>query len=286
MELEPSKASGGPGDVRVGPVFVEVLTFGEPEPVKRAEALRQRCRIHLLLLEDHGVYWEGEFPGETSAAAWEDWRRRTTEAAEECAATGVPVEVPAGDGSAVTAHPGRVPMGIRLVGPLAEADQGRRLLGKLRVKCAKTAGAGTAWLWVEDHLGLGHPLVPFAQMALEQRVDALGELLLPLLEQHTHVAGVVLSTAVRRRLPLPAAETVERGAGLGLRRGLPLDRVRETIIIPRRLLLPDQTRLLARLCDTEPGWLDWALGRLRLPGGLRGLVDPAASRPTTSLWTP
>src|SRR5262249_2098333 len=157
---------------------------------------------------------------------------------------------------------GSVSTGTRLTGPAVEADQGQRLLGKLQGKCDQTAGTGTAWIWVEDHDGLGHVLDPFTRLPLEQRVDALVELLLPLLRNYVHVAGIVLSLTVRRQPPLPADETAKRPVGLGLRRGLPLDRVRETIIIPRQLILPEQTALLARLCHNEPGWLAWALSRL------------------------
>jgi hypothetical protein len=283
VELEPSKDSGGPGDVRIGPVFVEVLTFGEADSMRKAEALWYRCRNHLWALERNGIYWEGELPGDLDVDAVADWEDQTAEAAARCAATGqaVPVET---DGTTVTARPGDAPRGTIVTGPLTEVDQGWRLLGKLRGKCETTRGAGTAWMWVEDHVGLSHPHAAFNRMPLHGKIDALGQLLGPLLKQHPHVAGVVVSTTARQQLPQP--ESAERPAGLGLRRALPLDRVRETLIIHRRLVLHDQIQILARLCHTEPGWLDWALARLRVPAGLASLLSAMDGRRSSNLWTP
>ncbi|MEU8592248.1 hypothetical protein AB0D07_00725 [Streptomyces globisporus] len=107
-----------------------------------------------------------------------------------------------------------------------ESDQGRRLLSKVHGKCAKPAGAGTAWIWVEDHSGLFHFPTPFAEMSLAAKADALADLLGPLLAKYVHVAGIVISDAARRRLPLPPNEDALRPAAQGFRRGLPRDRVR------------------------------------------------------------
>lgn len=104
-------------------------------------------------------------------------------------------------------HPGTAPQGTTVTGDTVESDQGRRLLSKVRDKCAKTQGAGTAWIWVEDHSGLFHFPTPFAGMSLAAKTDALAELLGPLLEEYVHVAGIIVSNAARRRLPLPRTRT-------------------------------------------------------------------------------
>jgi hypothetical protein len=70
-----------------------------------------------------------------------------------------------------------------LTGDTVESDQGRRLLGKARGKCAKTAGAGTSWIWVEEHSGLFHVPTPVAGMSLASKTDALADLLEPLLAE-------------------------------------------------------------------------------------------------------
>ncbi|QIP73630.1 hypothetical protein EZV63_30575 [Streptomyces sp. VN1] len=174
-----------------------------------------------------------------------------------------------------------------MTGDTVESDQGRRLLSKVRDKCAKTQGAGTAWIWVEDHSGLFHFPTPFAGMSLAAKTDALAELLGPLLEEYVHVAGIIVSNAARRRLPLPPDEDTPRPAAQGFRRGLPLDRVRETIVVPRRIILPDQTSLIARMCDGEATTLDWALGQLDVPGGVTSLLaDSSTPRRDSPLWTP
>ncbi|MFE7043443.1 hypothetical protein ACFU9X_29585 [Streptomyces atratus] len=288
VELEPAKASGGPGDVRIGPVFIEVVTFAEDQKFQDYEKFRQNCRVHLLTLDrDRNIYWEGDFPELHNGDDFETWKKRTREAAEQCAASGAAVDVLSNAGRRLTVHPGTAPQGTTLTGATVESDQGRRLLGKVRGKCAKTEGAGTAWIWVEDHSGLFHFPMPFAGMSLAAKTDALADLFGPLLGEYVHVAGIVVSNAARRCLPLPPDEDALRPAAQGFQRRLPLDRVRETIVIPRRILLPEQTNQIARMCDGEASALDWALGRLGVPGGVTSLLaDPSTPHRVSPLWTP
>jgi hypothetical protein len=288
VELEPAKASGGPGDVRIGPVFIEVVTFAEDQKSQDYEKFRQKCRVHLFTLDrDRDIYWEGDLPELLNDDDFETWKKRVEEAAQQCVASEGAVDVLSSAGRRLTVNPGTAPQGTTLTGDTVESDQGKRLLGKVRGKCAKTHGAGTAWIWVEDHSGLFHFPTPFAGMSLAAKTDALAELVAPLLAEYVHVAGIVVSNAARRRLPLPPDEDAPRLAAQGFRRGLPLDRVRETIVIPRRILLPEQTSLIARMCDVEATALDWALGKLGVPGGVTSLLDDSSTPHRVSpLWTP
>ncbi|MET7760729.1 hypothetical protein ABZS71_01335 [Streptomyces sp. NPDC005393] len=233
------------------------------------------------------IYWEGDFPELLNGNDFETWKKRAEEAARQCAASEAAVDVLSNAGRRLTVHPGTAPQGTTLTGDTVESDQGKRLLGKVRGKCAKTEGAGTAWIWVEDHSGLFHFPMPFADMSLAAKTDALADLLGPVLGEYVHVAGIIVSNAARRRLPLPLDEDALRPAAQGFRRGLPLDRVRETIVIPRRIILPDQTNLIARMCHAEAASLDWALGRLGVPGGVTSLLaDSSTPRRVSPLWTP
>ncbi|MER7539350.1 hypothetical protein ABTX77_31885 [Streptomyces sp. NPDC097704] len=288
VELEPAKASGGPGDVRIGPVFIEVVTLAEDQKSQDYERFRQNLQAHLCTLDrGRDIYWEGDLPELLNGDAFEAWKKRTEEAAQQCAASGAAVDVLSNAGRRLTVHPGTAPQGTTLTGDTVETDQGRRLLGKVRGKCVKTAGAGTAWIWVEDHSGLFHVPTPFAGMSLAAKTDALADLLGPLLAEYVHVAGIVVSNAARQRLPLPPDEDALRPAAQGFQRGLPLDRVRETIVIPRRILLPEQTSLIARMCDAEAHALDWALGKLGVPQGVASLLtDSSTPRRDSTLWTP
>ncbi|MFE6223012.1 hypothetical protein [Streptomyces sp. NPDC057854] len=288
VELEPAKDSGGPGDIRLGPVFIEVVTFAEDQKFKDYERFHHNCRTHLFSL-DRGreIYWEGDFPEPISGSDFARWKAQTAEAAQRCAETGDSIDVLSDAGRRLTVHPGTAPQGTVLSGAPVESDQGRRLLSKVRGKCLKTKGAGTAWIWVEDHSGLFHFLTPFAGMPLAAKADALADLLGPLLAEHVHVAGIVVSNGARRRLPLPPNEDALRPAAQGFRRALPLDRVRETIVIPRRIMLAEQTALIARMCDAEADSLDWALGKLGVPGGVASLLaGSSAPQRNSLLWTP
>ncbi len=288
VELEPTKDSGGPGDVRIGPVFIEVVTFAEDQKLQDYEKFRQRCRNHLFALNlGRDIYWEGDFPELLNGDAFETWKQRTEDAAQLCVVSDLAVDVLSNAGRRLTVYPGQAPRGTTLSGATVESDQGARLLSRVRDKCAKTGGAGTAWIWVEDHSGLFRFPTPFAGMPLAAKTDALADLFGPILHEYAHVAGIIVSNAGRRCLPLPQDGDALRPAGQGFRRGLPLDRVRETIVIPRRIILPDQTSLIARMCDTEAGVLNWALGRLGVPGGVMSLLsDSPAMSAGSQLWTP
>lgn len=288
VKLEPVKASGGPGDICIGPAFIEVVTFGMDQKIRDDERFRRQCQQHLFTLcLGRDIYWEGEYPEALNGHAFDKWRRQTEEAAQQCGTSGASVDVLSSTGKRLTVHPGTAPQGTTLTGTTVESDQGKRLLNKVLGKCVKTKGAGTAWIWVEDHSGLFHFPTPFADMPLGDKTDALADLLAPVLGEYPHVAGIVVSNAARRRLPLPSDETALRPSAQGFRRGLPLDRVRETIMVPRKILLPDQTSAIARMCDSEGQVLNWALGELGIPRGITSLLAaPAAPQRTSALWTP
>ncbi|MFD4724907.1 hypothetical protein ACFWNW_07460 [Streptomyces seoulensis] len=288
VELEPEKAGGGPGDVRIGPVFIEVVTFAEDQKLRDYEAFRQKCREHLFVLDrGRDIYWEGDFPELLNRDDFEAWKKRAEQAAQQCVASGAAVDVVSRAGRRLTVRLGTAPMGTTLASDSGESDQGKRLVAKVRGKCAKTEGAGSAWIWVEDHSGLFQPPAPFAELSLAAKTDALADLFGPLLAEYGHVAGIIVSNAARRRLPLPPDEDALRPAARGFQRGLPLDRVRETVVISRRILLPEQTNLIARMCDSEATALDWALGKLGVPGGVASLLADSSTPPRASrLWTP
>lgn len=290
--LEPEK-DAGPGDVLLQAgqisVFIEVATLATDANFTAADQFVDRCITHLHGLEfgENPVSWEGELPESLSGMRYQKWTQETTAAAEECRRTHQPVEVSASDGRKLTVRPGTAPPRSQLVGAMVEANQGRRLLTTLQKKAAQTQDAGSAWIWAEDH-GELYPLTPFADLPLAGKVDELSDLVGSVLSDYPHIAGIVLSNVGRRRFPLPPDESVERPTGYGFLRGLPLDRVRETVIIPPRLILPDQTRILARLCHEEPGWLDWALVELGVKGGFRSLLadSPPSQSTSSSLWMP
>ncbi|MEU2762235.1 hypothetical protein [Streptomyces sp. NPDC007094] len=232
VELEPAKASGGPGDVRIGPVFIEVVTFAEDQKLQDYGRFRQNVRAHLFTLDrGRDINWEGDLPELLSGDVFDARKERTEDAARQRAASGAAVDVHSNAPRRLTVHPGTAPQGTTLTGDTVEADQGRRLLGKVRGKCAKTAGAvprGSGWrTTAASSTSRRHSRA----MSLAAKTDALAALLAPLLAEYVHVAGSVVSNAARRRQPLPPDEDALRPAAQGFQRGLPLDRVRETIVI-------------------------------------------------------
>ena len=125
----------------------------------------------------------------------------------------------------------------------------------------------------------------FTSMPLGMKITTLAGLGRQALADRPHLAGMAWST-VSRRAPLPPDEQAEVPEGIALQRGLPIEHVRQTVIINRGLILPDQTRILAQACDREPHWLDWALRRLDVSGGINSLLNQPTQTRESRLWTP
>jgi hypothetical protein len=286
VAVEPEKA-GGPGDVllRAGgdEIFLEIVTFGPDSIRELEERHQQRHFMHLQALAAPAIYWEGHVPGYLNPAEEARWISATTDAAAQCARTGQPVEIPGPDGQILVVRSGLAPAGTRLYGPELSLNFTDRLTRILDKKGAQTRGAGIAWIWIEDYGGI-HALHPFTAMPLADKIGGLSGIAAGALDGRPHVAGTAWSGAARCR-QVPPDDQAETWAGLAFQRGLPIEHVRQTVIAPRRLIVPGHVAFLARLCDREPGWLEWALYRLGISGGIRSLLDQPPPR-HVSLWTP
>ena len=287
VTVEPGKA-GGPGDVLLRSsaeeVFLEIVTFGPDEARELDEAHHQRHWKHLFALANGPIYWEGYVPGYLNKAEEARWLQVTTDAAAQCAKTGQPVEITGPDGRVLVVRPGKQPPGTGTYGPNLDLDFSTRLARILDNKGAQTRGAGVAWIWIEDYGGV-HALHPFAKLPLRSKITTLAELARPALADRPHVAGIAWSAAAKC-WPLLPDEQAEADGGLAFQRGLPIEHLRQTVIINRSLILPGQTRILAQACDREPLWLDWALRRLGVNGGVRSLLSQPPRVQTPLLWTP
>jgi hypothetical protein len=290
VTLEPPK-TGGPGDVLLKmpgtELFIEVVTFSPDRNFTQQDEYTHRHTRHLRLLEGRQpVHFEGNVPGFLHKAEEERWGQETEEAAVQCAQTGRPIELSTGDNGSLVVKPGAAPLGTRLTGPFLESDQGSRLAEVIRKKGVNTQGAGLAWIWVEDHGGL-HPATEFFRRPLAEQLDAMRTLTREIFDGYRHVAGVIYSYAHQRLAPLPPDEHAECLDGYAFQQGLPVDRVRRTFIVTRRLALPTPTEFLVKMCDQEPYWLDRVLARLRVADSAQALLasPPGATEKRSLLWT-
>jgi hypothetical protein len=287
VAVEPGKA-GGPGDVLLRTtgedVFLEIVTFGPDEKRELEEAHQQRHWMHLMMLARAPVYWEGYVPGFLNKADEAKWLQATTDAANSCLRTGQPEELTGPDGKILIVRPGKQPAGTRTFGPNLNMDFTARLAHVLDKKGAQTRGAGLAWIWIEDCGGV-HAVHPFAKMPLLEKMSMLADITRQALAGRPHVAGISWSAAFRC-FPLLPDEQVVGQAGVALQRGLPIEHVRQTAIVNRGLILPGQTRVLTQICDREPRWLDWALSRLGIQGGIKSLLAESPQTQPSRLWTP
>jgi hypothetical protein len=290
----------GPGDLLLRwagqEVFLEIVTFGPDENNETEKGHHDRHFLHLLSLRpDAPIYWEGDIPGLLNRTDEAAWIQATAEAAVRCAQTGEPIDIPSCNGACLTVRPGAAPPNTSTKGPYLESDDGSRLARKIDQKGAQTRGAGLAWVWVEDYGGI-HPLSDFNSMPIDAKLQALADLAAPVLATRLHVAGIGWSAAQWSSSAPPDAQA-QAVSGFAVQRTLPIDRVRQSIILNRRLILPDQTARVLQLCDAEPRWcrrscnsrfwgLDWALARLGVVGGANSLLTQSPLVPKSRLWTP
>jgi len=115
------------------------------------------------------------------------------------------------------------------------------------------------------------PFTPFAQDRLATELQTLRQSLDPLFDAHPHVLGVVL-TSGELRYPSSDDASERHHQGIALRRVLPGNLTRESLIVHRRLGVPGQYAMVTQLCADEPEWLDQALHRLGVPGGAATLT--------------
>ena len=241
--------------------------------------------LHLLALRPaEAIYWEGDIPGLLNRTDEAAWIQATTEAAARCAQAGEPVEIPGRDGTCLGVRPGAPPPSTSSRGPYIESDDGARLARIIDRKGAQTRGAGIAWIWVEDFGGV-HPLSAFTGMAIDAKLDALTDLAAPVMAGRSHLAGITWSAAQWCSPELQGAQA-HTPSGTALQRALPIDRVRQSVVLNRGLILPDQTARVVQLCNAEPRWLNWALARLGIEGGTNALLTQPPPAAASRLWVP
>jgi hypothetical protein len=220
--------------------------------------------------------WSGKLPPMPD----DEWRQAAEDAARAAAQSHTPVEVTT-DGATLVVESDTGRTQTSLVGHRFEADQEYRLLSALGKKAIQTEPARAAWIWLEDY-GAVWPTTAFARYALSQKVNLLVETFGPLLATHPHLLGVVLASDTLR-LDGPLEPVTERqDGGTGFLRTLHDGRVRESVAIHRPLVVPDQYALVCQICAAEPSWLDVALDRLGVSGGLDSLTTARAAQPATA----
>ena len=122
-------------------------------------------------------------------------------------------------------------------------------------------------------------------MAIDAKLSALADLAAPVLADRPHLAGITWS-ATQWCSPAPPDTQAGDLTGVALQRALPIERVRQTIVLNRHLILPGQTAKVLQICDAEPRWLDWALTQLGISGGLKTMLTRPPREPKSRLWVP
>jgi hypothetical protein len=270
--LEPRKTDGNPGDLAFvaagNDVFVEIKTFNPDRPFVEADRRVSAMMDFIRRLEvAHDVSWSGTL----EYADLEPNHREHLSAAARTARESGQVQVVGSGADPLTVSPGAGVVGASLSGPMTYSDHGPRIVRDMSKKAIQTRAAGAAWIWMQDHRNALWPMTEFASYPLGRKIETLASLAESVFSTHAHVVGIVLTSASMLGGPVED-ETERTSVGFGFRRALPGRRIRESIVLHRRILVPGQLATVLDLCSSEPVWVDRALDRLGVPGGLGTLT--------------
>lgn len=244
----------------------------------------------LRLLVEHGVQGIAKLRGNLARnPSLDEFRHGTTQARLACQALlagARPVlEPPIGD---VCVHDGAAELLLELRGLNPAERTGppvRRLVRAVELKAKQTRAAPAVWVWISD-AGAAWSLPGFADRPAGDRIAFLAAALDRVFDTWPHLLGVVLSSAPLPPAPdgflspatpgdqgyraTPGIACADRGAAFVRR--LPSGALRETVVAHRPGLASEHFAPVHRLCADEPAWLDAALARLGVPGGVEALV--------------
>jgi hypothetical protein len=96
-----------------------------------------------------------------------------------------------------------------------------------------------------------HAPHPFTSSPLAQKIATLARLASGALADYPHVAGITWSGAARCSR-VPADERAQIRGDVAIQRGLPIEHLRQTVIVSRHLILLGQISVLAQACEREP----------------------------------
>jgi hypothetical protein len=232
-----------------------------------ATAGRWDNRVHaeLLRIESaHGVSFDGELRDRLDKEELQSWIRDVERTSVEVVATGTPKSVTTRAADLAVRPPSDVSP-RQVTYPVTVADGWPRTVTRLKQKAEQARTSGATWLRADFLDGIWWAS-PWAQADLFDKTSTMAAQLREALADEAGLAGVVVSSSPCRALSVYVSESARvADRAIGLRRLLPLNRVRETIIVPLR---PDggaATEEWLALYDREADWLDWGLAQAGLP---------------------
>jgi hypothetical protein len=157
--------------------------------------------------------------------------------------------------------------GKGLYGPALSGDLWPRIADRLDQKARQTEGAQNVWLRICALQGLWL-FTHWANLDLPGKLATMRQNMLSGLSDHPHVDGVVISSASAWPQGTITDDQYNVDAcGYALRRHIPPIMARETLIVPLNAgaQTTSHARIWRGLYDSEPEWLDYALGKFDLP---------------------
>lgn len=282
IEYETILASGRRPDLRLvrgdSDMRVEVTSSGPDRQRLAAEALSSSLIPALMMI---GSQYEVEISGSAASSEVDGddlaGLLREVEAAAADSASSGEVRSFAAHGVELSIRPGGSGLGT-FDGPPLSGDMWPRLGSRLLTKAAQTAGAGAAWICVQDRSGLFR-LTDLAGVDEHEQLRRLAENVSFVLRDALHVAGVLMSTGVRIDAGEEDNDTIladDDGRLAGskvVRRRLPGGRCRRTFVVRLRdgATVDDGPM---QWFDREGGLLDWALAVVGQPS-VASILDTA-----------
>lgn len=151
-----------------------------------------------------------------------------------------------------------------LTGVHITTDSWHRLKRCIYDKGRQSSGARNVWLRLDESSGMW-AFTPWANKSLEEKMKLIVPLIKEELRQFEHVSGIILSNGSGVYANPEDNLSIVKNGNIAIRRVLPFNNFRETIIISRDKSTQKVAREIGQWYLEEPHWLEWAMDHLKMP---------------------
>jgi hypothetical protein len=268
-ELEPLLPSGKKADLRLarrGVAFlVESTLLGLSERSQKVSRFSDKAMSELQMIAfQNSLTVGGELRSVIPDNQLNEWLGTVAATASRLRGSqlAVVIDVPGGGKIELSGRAGAPGQQPGLSGPPDMGDETPRLVRTLTRKALQGAGGEPLWIRLDEGGAIWHLTIPATWPQRRDMHEALAQVILAVVDQFPHVAGVVMSESPMAGTGGRVSEqwTLAGGRAVGLRQPLPYGFGREAIIVAGADAgSPGQLGAWLRWYQNEASWLDWAL---------------------------
>lgn len=270
-EFEPTLSTGKKGDISVytrsGEIFFETVMIGNGDPFTKAELFYDQMNRFLYNVSmKYGFSIEGELK------TYPNNNQQINVILKQLFSIINLMNFPRiGDSHIIRNEfvnlritKSETPKLPNLTGIRIKTDSWHRLERCIYDKGRQSTGAQNVWLRLDEGSGMWI-LTPWANMSLEEKMKLIAPQIKEALKPFKHVSGIIISNGSGINANPEDNLSIVKDEKIAIRRALPYNNFRETIIICRDKSRRNTAQEIGRWYLEEPYWQDWAVDKLKIP---------------------